>query len=279
MSASTKRCLSALALGFLLQAGLPGRAQGTPAPGPATSPSPTFTAQEVGVDEKLGQTAALDVPLKDEEGRPVTLRALLDKPTILTMNYFRCAGICTPQLNGLTEVLNRVQAVPGKDFQVITVSFDPRDTPEMALQKRTNYLGQITRPFPPTAWRFLTGDEAATRALADSLGFKYKRVGEDYIHAGAAMMLSPQGKVTRYLYGITYIPADVDMAIQEAARGEANPSINKLLQFCFSYDPQGRKYVLNFTKLSMAITLAAVLIFAIVLVLKGRGKSNPKEGA
>jgi protein SCO1/2 len=249
------------------------RAQAVSPAAQATVP----TNQEVGVDEKLGQTVPLDLVLKGEDGKPVTLRSLINKPTILTMNYFRCAGICTPQLNGLAEVLNKVQAEPGKDFQVITVSFDDRDTPEMAAQKRTNYLAEMTRPFPPSAWRFLTGDAATTRALADSVGFKYKRVDDGFIHAAAAMVLSPTGKVTRYMYGITYLPADVDMALQEAARGEAHPSINKLLSFCFSYDPQGRKYVVDFTRLSMAITLLAAIIFAIVLFSKGRSKNTSGE--
>lgn len=240
--------------------------------------TPTFTPEEVGVDEKLGQSVPLDLVLNDENGKPVSLRSIINKPTILTMNYFRCAGICTPQLNGLTEVLNKVQAEPGKDFQVITVSFDDRDTSEMALQKRTNYLGQITRPFPPMAWRFLTGPAATTRALADSVGFKYKRVGDDFIHAGAVMILSPKGQVTRYMYGITYLPADLQMALEEAARGETHPSINKLLKFCFSYDPHGRKYVVNFTKVAAATTLLAAAIFMLVLVFKGRGKSKPEEG-
>jgi protein SCO1/2 len=266
-----------LSLAFTALTVLPAalRAQ-APAPNPALTPAPG--PEEVGVEEKLGTTIPLDLVLRDEDGKLVSLRSLINKPTILTMNYFRCAGICTPQLNGLAEVLNKVQDEPGKDFQVLTVSFDERDTPDMAAQKRTNYLGEMTRPFPPAAWHFLTGPATTTRALADSVGFKYKKVGDDFIHAGAAMVLSPQGKVTRYIYGITYLPADVQMALGEAARGEAHPSINKLLKFCFSYDPQGRKYVLDFTKLSMAITLLAAVIFLSVLVLKGRGKAKSEEG-
>jgi len=275
MHAGTKRRFLTAALGAMLLAAPAVRAQSEARP---AAPAPTFTAEEVGVDEKLGQTIPLDLVLKDEAGKPVSLRSLVDKPTILTLNYFRCAGICTPQLNGLADVLNKVNANPGKDFQVITVSFDDRDTPEMAAQKRTNYLGEITRPFPPVAWRFLTGDAATTRALAGSVGFKYKRVGDDFVHAGAIMILSPQGKVTRYMYGITYLPADLELALQEAARGEAHPSINKLLKFCFSYDPQGRKYVLDFTKVAAAITLLAAAIFVFALVSKGRKKDKSEEG-
>jgi protein SCO1/2 len=248
-----------------------------PAPAPVEGPAtPSFTPQEVGIDEKLGATLPLDLVLKAEDGTPVTLRQLIDKPTILTLNYFRCAGICTPQLNGVVEVLNRTQAAPGKDFQVITISFDERDEPEVAAQKRTNYLGELTRPFPPAAWRFLTGPGATTRAVADAVGFKYKKVGEDFVHAAAIIFISPQGKVTRYMYGVTYLPADLQLAAQEAARGEAQPTINKFLKFCFSYDPAGRKYVLNTTSVGATVIILAALAFVVTLVRRGR-KSKSEE--
>ncbi|WP_243317524.1 SCO family protein [Geothrix paludis] len=265
---------------------LPAAAQATkstPSPAPAPAPAavegpaaPAFTPQEVGIDEKLGATLPLDLVLNGEDGQPVTLRQLIDKPTILTLNYFRCAGICTPQLNGVVEVLNRTEAIPGKDFQVLTVSFDERDTPEMAAQKRTNYLGELTRPFPPAAWRFLTGPATASRALADAVGFRYKRVGEDFVHAAAIIFISPQGKVTRYMYGVTYLPADLQLAAQEAGRGEAQPTINKFLKFCFSYDPAGRRYVLNTTAISATVTILAALIFVVFLVRRGR-KTKSEE--
>lgn len=267
--------LSSLALAAALLCA-PARAQApkplpAPAPRPVEGPAtPSFTPQEVGIDEKLGASVPLDLAFKAEDGSPVTLRQLIDKPTILTLNYFRCAGICTPQLNGVVEVLNRTEAVPGKDFQVITVSFDGRDTPEMAAQKRTNYLGELTRPFPPAAWRFLTGPDATSRALADAVGFKFKQVGDDFVHAAAIIFLSPQGKVTRYMYGVTYLPADLQLAAQEAGRGEAQPTINKFLKFCFSYDPAGRKYVLNTTAISATVIILAALIYVAVLIRRGR---------
>jgi protein SCO1/2 len=276
---------SPLALTLALAAALlcaPAQAQApkpppVPAPAPVEGPAtPSFTPQEVGIDEKLGATLPLDLVLKAEDGTPVTLRQLIDKPTILTLNYFRCAGICTPQLNGVVEVLNRTQAAPGKDFQVITISFDERDEPEVAAQKRTNYLGELTRPFPPAAWRFLTGPGATTRAVADAVGFKYKKVGEDFVHAAAIIFISPQGKVTRYMYGVTYLPADLQLAAQEAARGEAQPTINKFLKFCFSYDPAGRKYVLNTTSVGATVIILAALAFVVTLVRRGR-KSKSEE--
>lgn len=230
---------------------------------------------EVGIDEKLGVHIPLDLVLKDEEGNPVTLGALIDKPTILTLNFFRCTGICTPLLNGVVEAINQSKAVPGKEYQVITVSFDDRDTPEIAMGKRTNYLKQIQRPFPPTAWHFLTGDGATTKALCDSVGFKFKRQGDQFIHAGAIVFLSPKGKVTRYMYGITFLPADFQMAVNEAARGEARPTIAKFLQFCFSYDPAGRGYVFSTTRASATVILLLAAGFLAYLALK-RPRGGPR---
>ena len=242
-------------------------AQATPS---APVAAPSFSPEEVGINEKLGATIPLDLELKAEDGKPVTLRQLIDKPTILTLNYFRCAGICTPQLGGVAEVLNRTQAIPGRDFQVLTVSFDERDEPEVAAQKRTNYLGEITRPFPPAAWRFLTGPGATTKALADAVGFKFKAVNDDFVHAAAIIFISPKGQITRYMYGVTYLPADLQLAAQEAARGEAQPTINKFLKFCFSYDPAGRRYVLNTTAIGATVIILAALIFVFALTRRGR---------
>lgn len=246
-------------------------------PSPAVQ-APQFAPGEVGIDEKLGATIPLNLVLKDEEGNAVVLGTLIDKPTILTLNFFRCTGICTPLLNGMVEAINQSKAIPGKEYQVITVSFDDRDTPEIALGKRTNYLKQIQRPFPPTAWHFLTGDAATTKALCDSVGFKFKRQGDQFIHAGAIVFLSPKGQVTRYMYGITFLPADVQMAVNEAAKGEVRPTISKWLQFCFSYDPAGRRYVFSTTRASAAVILLMAAGFLAYLTLKRpRGRSDGKD--
>jgi protein SCO1/2 len=235
------------------------------APAPA---APAGSAAEVGLDEKLGAKVPLDLTLDDENGRPVTLGSLIDKPTVLTLNYFRCAGICTPQLNGMADLLGQIKAQPGQDFQILTVSFDPRDTPEIAQQKQANYLKEVHRAIAPAAWRFLTGPAQATRALCDAVGFKFKAQGDQYIHPGAIMLLSPKGTVTRYIYGISYQPADVQMAVLEAARGETRPTVNQWLQFCFSYDPRGRGYVFSVTKAVAAATLVLAGVFAAFLLFR-----------
>jgi protein SCO1/2 len=266
---------------LLMLLALPLTAQAPPAAPAPTGTAPAFTAQEVGIDEKLGQTAALDLTLTDEAGKPVLLRTLIDKPTILSLNYFRCAGICTPQLNGMVDVFNRTQAEPGKDFQVITVSFDPRDTAEIASQKRANYLNEIKRPFPQAAWRFLTGDAATSKALADSVGFKFKAQGEEFVHPAALFFLSPKGEITRYMYGVEYLPADLQMAAQEAGRSEARPTISKWLNICFNYDPVGRKYVFSTTRTAAVITIFGAVVFVLVLALKKKRRPDeaPKEHA
>jgi|WetSurMetagenome_2_1015567.scaffolds.fasta_scaffold04940_2 protein SCO1 len=271
---TTKRFLTvAVVLVAALSLGL--HAQDAPSAPPPVAPG------EVGIDEHLGATIPLDLVLKDEDGKPVKLADLIDKPTILTLNFFRCTGICTPLLNGVAEVVNRGQITPGQDYQIVTVSFDDRDTPEIAFGKRTNYIKQITRPIAPGAWHFLTGDAATTKALCDSVGFKFKRQGDQFIHPGAIIFLSPKGMVTRYMYGVTYLPADVQMAVLDATKGATRPTINKWLQFCFSYDPKGRRYVFSATRLGATAVILLAGCFLAYLIVKApkKGPEGKKESA
>lgn len=235
-------------------------------PLPLGSQAAAARPDEVGIDEKLGARVPGELMLRAEDGSRVPFRSLLGKPTVLTLNYFRCAGICTPLLNGVAEVVKRTQAVPGRDFQVVTVSFDERDTAEIAATKRANYLREVERPIDPGAWRFLTGDAAATKALCDAVGFRFKREGDDFIHAGAIIFLSPDGMVTRYMYGTTFLPADFQAAAGEAARSQPTPTITKLLKICFSYDPVGRRYVFSATKTGALVILGLAVLFVIYLV-------------
>jgi len=231
-----------------------------------------------GIEEQPEAQAALDVALRDEDGNAIMLSDLVNKPTILTLNYFRCAGICTPLLNGLVDTLNQIQLEPGKNFQVITISFDPTDTPEIAHQKRINYLEQIKRPFPPTAWRFLTGDGPSTKRVANSVGFRFRAEGDQFIHAAAIIVLTSEGKVSRYLYGITYLPADLQMAIQEAARGQSNPTIARVLTYCYSYDAARGTYVLDLTRIIGAGTLLVAGLFVIFVLRKRSGTRKKGKG-
>jgi protein SCO1 len=231
---------------------------------------------EAGINEKLGAQVALDSVLKSEDGQDITLRQLMGKPTILTLNYFTCTGICSPLLNGLVDAFNRLGLEPGKDFEVVTMSFDPKDTPEVAREKKINYLKQMKRPFSPEAWHFLTGSEQATKAVTDSVGFQFRAAGIGYVHPGAVVVLTPQGIVSRYMYGLTFLPADIQMALQEAATGQIRPTISRVLAFCYSYDPEGRRWVLSITRLTGTV----ILLFAVGFLLflrKGRSRSNKEH--
>ncbi len=244
---------------------------------PETIPPPE--PAEAGLDEKLGAAIPLDITLNDEEGRPVKLASLIDRPTILNLAFFRCTGICTPLLSGVAQAVNQLELEPLRDYRIITVSFDDRDTPEIALGKRTNYLKMIGKPFPPSAWHFLTGDARETKRLCDAAGFKFKREGDQFIHPGAIMIVSPKGILTRYMYGIDYLPADVAMALGEAARGEPRPTISKWLKFCFSYDPAGRRYVFSTTRTAAVLVLLGAGIFLGYLLAMGarNGAAQRKE--
>ncbi|MBN2243712.1 MAG: SCO family protein [Acidobacteria bacterium] len=231
------------------------------------------SGSEVDVQEKLGETVALDVPLTDENGNEIALRSLVDKPTILIFNYFRCPGICPILFSSMVNAVNRMDLEPGEDYRLVAVSFDPADTPEMARQKKANYLNMMRRPFPPDAWRFLTGSAADTRAVADSAGFRFRRQSEDmFMHPGVIMVLTPDGILSRYIYGTSYLPAEVMMAIQEARAGQVRPTISKVLSFCYSYDPEGRRYVFRVTRFFGALILALAVLFTVFILFRKKTK-------
>jgi protein SCO1 len=229
---------------------------------------------DIGIDEKLGKQVSRDVVLKDENGNDITLRGLIDKPTILMFNYFRCPGICPVLINNMVEVINRIQMEPGKDFRLVAVSFDPADTPPLAREKKANYLNQMRRPFQPDTWHFLTGTAENTKAVADSAGFQFRKQGDMYAHPGAIILLTPEGIISRYLYGTSFVPADVEMAVKEAAGGQVIPTVSRLLSFCYTKDPAGRGYVLNVTRLVGAITL---VVAAIIVLFFLRGRTKKRE--
>jgi protein SCO1/2 len=156
----------------------------------------------------------------------------------------------------------------GRDYNIVTVSFDPREDYLMAKGKKMNYLNNMTKRIPESSWHFLTGDTLSIAKLTDAVGFRYKRQGEDYVHGAVITVLTPDGKIARYLYGTEFLPLDVKLALTEASEGKTGPAINKLLKFCYSYDPEGRKYVLSVTRIAGSVTLLVLIGFALVLTLK-----------
>ena len=226
----------------------------------------------VGIYEKLDTIIPSDIVFYTEQGEPVTLRSLIDKPTVLVPGYYTCPGICSPLLDGVADVITRMDLVLGKDYQVITISFNPEETPDLAVDKKVNYVKQVKKEIDESAWMWLTGDSANIYAFTNGIGYHFIKQGADFIHAAAIVAVSPEGKVTRYLYGTYFLPFDLKMAIVEASKGRSGPTINKVLRYCFSYDPEGKSYVFNITKVTATIILFFVAVFFLYLVFSKRKK-------
>jgi protein SCO1/2 len=231
----------------------------------------------VGIEERLGHSVPLNLTFRDENGKAVFLRELTDRPTILAPVFFSCPDVCSFLLTNLAGAMNRLPSEPGKDFLVLAISFDETESPPLASEKKRLYLKMIEKPFPEEAWRFLTGSMENILNLTDSIGFHFQKKGKDFLHPVALIVLSPGGKITRYLYGTEILPFDLKMAILEASEGRTGPTIGKALRFCFSYDPKGRKYVFNTLKITGIVTLVFASSFVLFLVWRGR-KRNFKKG-
>ena len=238
---------------------------------------------EVGIDEKLGQNIPLDLSFLDETGKPVTLRSLITKPTLLTLVYYKCPGLCSPLMSGVAEVVDKMDMEAGKDFNIVTISFNPREDYIMASGKKSNYLDNMKKKIPQESWRFLTGDSLNIAKITDAVGFRYQPQGEDYMHGAVVTVLSQNGMIARYLYGTEFLPMDVKLALTEASEGKSTPAINKLLKLCYSYDPSGKTYVLNITRIVGGGMLILIAGFVLVLTLKKKKNNhnipvNPLNG-
>lgn len=231
---------------------------------------------KVGVDEKLGQQVAKDIVLTEENGKTLKFSDLLNgKPIILNLVYYRCPGICSPLMNGLTQAVdNLADLEPGKDYTIITVSFDPRENSEMAAEKKINYLNQFKKKKNiENGWRFFTADSLNIAKITDAVGFRYIKQDNDYIHSGVITFLSPDGRVMRYLYGIDFLPFDVKLALIESSEGRVGSTVAKIVKLCYSFDPEGRKYTLNITRIIGAGMLVIIGIFAIILFTSKKKKN------
>jgi len=240
-------------------------------------------AAQLGVNEKLGQMVPLDLTFLDEKSESKTLKELMNgKPTILTLNYFRCAGICTPQLEDLAKMLGQLDLAENTDYKVLTVSFAEDETPDLAAAKRKNHLASMKRAYVSDAWHFVIGENNSSGILADKVGFSFEKTVSkkgkvDYIHAAALIIISPEGKITRYLNGIEQLPFDVKMALIESSEGRVGPTIAKTLLYCFAYDPEGKKYIFVWEKFAATAMLIIVFSFFIYLVKTGRKEDDDES--
>ena len=232
--------------------------------------------EELGIYEHLDQYLPNDLVFVNENYDTINLLKQINKPTLIVPVYYECPGLCSPMLEGVADVISKADMEIGKDYQVFTISFNPDEKTRLAKEKKENYLKLVKNGGDAEhGWIFHTGDSANINKLLNSLGYKIKKEGKEWIHPSATIVVSPDGKITRYLYGSYFLPFDLKMAIVEASKGRSGPTINKMLKFCFSYDAQGKKYVFNITKVSGSIIILAALGFFLSLVLKTKRNKKP----
>jgi protein SCO1/2 len=243
-------------------------------------PSLPPVLREVGFDQRLNEQVPLDLEFRDEAGRTVRLGDCFDgKPVILVLAYFKCPQLCTEVLNGLVRTMLDLPQDLGKDFTAVTVSFDPRETPELAAAKKKTYLERYGRPGAEAGWHFLTGAEGSIKRLTDAVGFRYTYDprNDQFAHASGILVLTPAGKISRYFYDIRYSPRDLRLGLVEASAGRIGSPVDQILLYCFHYDPIEGKYgptIMSFVRLGGVLTLLAVGLFMAALWRRERREAR-----
>jgi protein SCO1/2 len=241
---------------------------GAAAAPPATEPVGVWNG--VGIEPHLGGIVPLDATFTGEDGKLVSLRDLDTVPTILTLVYYRCPNACDYLLTGMASTLALLPGRPGVDYRVVTISIDERETTADALNAKRIAVESIMKPYPADAWRFLIGNAQEIHQVADAIGFHFVRNGNEFDHPLGLVVLSPQGKIVRYMTGTDFLPVDLQMSFLEASKGTIGPTIAKLLRVCFSYDPQSRHFVFKTLQVTATVTLALAAGFVLYLILAGR---------
>lgn len=235
----------------------------------------------VGIEQKLGGQLPLGTELKDEDGNTVTLGNYFNtgRPVVLTFVYYECPMLCNQVLNGLTGALKGMNFDAGKDFDVVAISFDARenDIPSLAKNKKASYMERYGRPGTEKGWHFLTGTQAAIDAVTSAAGFSYKwdEKSGQFAHAAGVMVVTPDGKLSRYLYGIDYSPKDLKFAVMESADNKVGNAAEQLLLYCYHYDPATGKYglaILRFMRVGAVATLAAMGLMAFIFWRRNKRK-------
>jgi protein SCO1 len=259
--------ISALAMLACLFAGSSAHAQFDDRPIQAAGVQPALL-RDVGLDQKLGSALPLDLTFRDEHGQSVALRQFFgQKPVVLTLVYYQCPMLCTEVLNGLLRATKELSLQIGKDFTIVTVSIDPAERPILANVKHELYTGLYGRRGAAQGWHFLTGDEAQIKALAQAVGFRYAydSASGQFAHPSGIMLLTPDGKLARYFYGISYPSRDLRLGLVEASQEKIGSPVDQILLFCYHYDPATGKYGLLISRVIKAA--AALTVFSLGLVI------------
>jgi protein SCO1/2 len=237
--------------------------------------------KDVGIDQKLNDEIPLDLTFRDEHGKTVELAQYFgSKPVILVLVYYNCPMLCTQVLNGLDRSLKEIPMDIGKDFNVVTVSIDPTERPVLAEAKQAMYTGMYGRPGAAEGWHFLTGDEPQIKQLAQAVGFRYAYDDESkqFAHASVIMILTPEGRLARYFYGIQYPERDLRLGIVEASQGKISSAVDQVLLFCYHYDPHTGRYGLLISRVIQLAGALTVLIGGIFLFFLFRGEHYTLPG-
>ena len=287
---SNRRRAAPLALALLLAAALPAAAQNVPPnalgvePGAAKGPQFQLLKQ-VAFEQNLNAQLPLDTPLRDESGRAVTLGDYFGKkPVVLLFVYYECPMLCSLELNGLVRNLRTLSLTAGQDFELVTVSFDPKDTPQLAAAKKRGYLERYNRPGSEAGWHFLTGDAAPVKRLTGVAGFTYAldpKSGQ-YAHPAGLIVATPSGRISRYVYGVDFPASNLRWALTEASGGKVGSPVDKLLLMCFHYDPSTGRYnfaVMSAVRLLGLATFGGLAAFALTsLRRERRARGAPAAG-
>jgi protein SCO1/2 len=236
--------------------------------------------RNVGIDQKLNEPLSLDLRFRDESGQTVRVGDYFgEKPVVLSLVYYECPMLCNQVLNGMIRSFRALSFDVGKEFNVVTVSFDPGETAELAAKKKSAYLKEYARPGAERGWHFLTGDSAAIAALTQSAGFRYEYdpATDQFVHASGIMIITPQGKISRYFYGIEYSPRDLRLGLVEASNNKIGSPVDQVLLYCYHYDPVTGKYGLAIMSVLRVAGIATVVVmgsFIIVMFRRERRTIN-----
>lgn len=288
MNGRIRRLLGVLGLSALLSAPAvpaapPTHQHDRPAPAPpaieapgqgSVFAEPVPPEAEVGLEEQLGGRIPLDLSFRDESGRVVRLGDLIQGPTIIAPVYYRCSNVCNFLQGGLARALPQIKFKAGRDYRILSISFDETETPEQARKSRDIHLDALGESFPPGSWQFLTGDPAAIHGFTGAAGYSFKRQGVDFLHPVAIFVVAKDGTIVRYLHGTRFLPMDLSLALLEAEEGRVGTTIRKLVTYCFSYDPEGKRYVFNLLRVSGTAIFLCAGAFMAFLIFGGKKKNQ-----